>query len=739
MLYSSLLAYTLAVLFYPTVTLFSYPIAPGKAALVALLATVCFSAYEYFKNHSLPQLRAEPFAVMISLLFISSLVGAGYTLFSEDSYKYLILMVGASAFAVKQFFKIEVFSIRFLILAQLLISAAFLTYTRDSLIFSDDHPSFLYRFQLLKEHFPYIPFYNAQWNAGYSAREFFASGMLNVFFVAAPIIYLLADPDILNVYNLLIPYLYILVVPWSVYAAGILLGYQKQTAVLAALLSLAPSLGFFEWLLRYGTLGFAFSIGMAPLTYALIVKLVFSREIPSWAVVFGLIIVSFLLISWSLSGLIFVPAAILTFVKLGLERDGARFKKVCRFALLFALVNGPWIKVFIEESKVFSFVQGSSMPGSEVSNTPEKKVAAVSSNQTKAIKHLKFSRNKIHPLIVVLFIPALAFAIGAWSRGVLVATIIWLIFVSYAGEIYKPQLELKRMLLPAAFLLCIPVSEFILWIRERLEENLTRFSFKEGASIKIISLAGLFSLYGITIFTPLLAASAYSNRTSENFVLEPVEFRALARAMNEHAGEGRTFFSGFVLHELGSKTRLSQDGGHIAPLAFMSGKPLYASDFYHAKWSTVDPIPASYRKRQGEGIEEFFDLVNVTNVLTAKPDWVKYLESNPRYIEVFRGQRFRMFIRQVENPSYFLKGDGEVKHLGDGLEVIAKSKEIVLKFRSLPKLSPYPSSLGVRLERYFAFEEEVGKSKTQEVHFIKLIVPEELIHSKKPIKLSYWQ
>jgi len=83
--------------------------------------------------------------------------------------------------------------ITLLIATQALIAGVFISYADGRLLFSDDHPSFLYRLQLLMDEFPSIPFYNTEWNAGYSAREFFPSGVLNVFFLSAPILYFFGD------------------------------------------------------------------------------------------------------------------------------------------------------------------------------------------------------------------------------------------------------------------------------------------------------------------------------------------------------------------------------------------------------------------------------------------------------------------------------------------------------------------------------------------------------------------
>src|SRR5690606_34615165 len=72
-----------------------------------------------------------------------------------------------------------------------LLSGAFCWYfflqeAGAELLFSDDHSTFVYRLTILRDTFPYIPFYNPQWNAGLDARDSFATGVLNLFFLSMP-------------------------------------------------------------------------------------------------------------------------------------------------------------------------------------------------------------------------------------------------------------------------------------------------------------------------------------------------------------------------------------------------------------------------------------------------------------------------------------------------------------------------------------------------------------------------
>ena len=101
----------------------------------------------------------------------------------------------------------------------------FLSLTQNELLFTDDHPSFLFRLMQLKEFFPGIPFYNPLWNAGVEAREFFPSGILNVFFLFSPLIY---SFDLATHYNQGVAILLFMVVPALSGLAALIAGYGRR-------------------------------------------------------------------------------------------------------------------------------------------------------------------------------------------------------------------------------------------------------------------------------------------------------------------------------------------------------------------------------------------------------------------------------------------------------------------------------------------------------------------------------
>ena len=634
----------------------------SRTSLVATLLAVILFFVAYLRKIDLVCIFSAVQAAFIAFLFylFSEVMQRSFGFFVDARMQWMILAVGVITlstiwFIVSSTGRSDVFERLFswptLLFFQALIVVLFLQYTGDRAVFSDDHPSFWYRFHLLQQQFPYIPFYNADWEAGYSAREFFPSGILNVFFLTLPIWYLGVDFSTTNdlaVYNYLISYVFVFILPISVYFSASILGANRGAAIISALLSLGPTTGFFEWLLKYGTLGFCASVGLAPLVVALSIRFLFTLERPRIVDVVVLLIASYLCIAWTLSSFIFVPLVVYGLFRLRDVFAPNRRVVTIAFVLLFFVLNGPWLLTFFEESKVLSFVSKSSMPGVEqvhsvkpkVEQKIEKNNFVLFSAAKKQIKKLRQAIFKFNPLLVIFALPGLCFIRAGPRRSVLCLTILWLFVLSLLGEMLKPQLELKRMLIPAAFLLCIPVGIVLEnYLREGLERAMRLGRVKQR--LVYIPCAAL--IVGALFLSPINVAAVYQNRSDERYKLTPDLLGSLSEAIAEDGGDGRTFVLGFIVHDFGASNFYTPDGGHIAPLAAFSGKPMYAFDYYHSKWTTVDPIPRSFRDRGEEGIEEFLDLVNATAVVTFKREWYLYCrERADRYEQVFKQGVFRI-------------------------------------------------------------------------------------------------
>lgn len=635
----------------------------------------------------------------------------------------------------------QFFSLPLLLFFQIAIAILFIDLADGRIIFSDDHPSFWYRLLLLQRQFPQVPFYSTDWEAGYSAREFFASGLLNFYFITLPFWY--SGVDLTNIasaviYNYALLFVFVGVIPLSVYASVRLLRHSPMAATLAGLLALGPTLGYFEWLLKYGTLGFCCAVGFLPLAFSFLYRLAIAEDPPRKRDALGLLLSSFLCISWSPGVFAFVPVAILGLYRWRSTFAAQRRIPLAIFLIGFVCINAPWVKIFVEESKVFSFMSGSSLPGvgttteATVKKEPPHKTVAQRLNRLHSESRELFA--KVNPVILVLFLPGLIL-LPCTQRRVWLATMLWLLGLAFFGEEIKPQLEFRRMIIPAMFLACLPVALAVEKMIAELYAAFQQSHRRVGIAETGFWNACLVLLVGMVLLSPVTVAAVYQNRSDEQFRFAPENLGAFSQAINLYGGKGRVFFFGFILQELGASDYKSQDGGHIAILAALTGKPLYAHYYYHSRWETIDPVPRSYRARGETGIEEFLDLLNVTSVITFKKEWVQYCAKNPRYREVAQFDRFRIFTRTSEVNGFFLEGDGEVRELRDGIEVTAHSTTATLRYRYLPKLRPSTPQT-VTISPVKVFDEDTGANSSKPVEFIQLqIAPEQL---GKPFRLSYW-
>ena len=158
--------------------------------LAALPAAMLYAAARKglkFKAYHTPNkaLASAPYIFFSGfLLFLwSDAITRRFGFFLGTSMRMEVLYLGlaisifclcTTSIANSDFLSSRLFSLPVLFFFQALLTLLFIRYADGRMLFSDDHPCFLYRLQLLLEQFPNIPFYDIRWNGGYSAREFFA-------------------------------------------------------------------------------------------------------------------------------------------------------------------------------------------------------------------------------------------------------------------------------------------------------------------------------------------------------------------------------------------------------------------------------------------------------------------------------------------------------------------------------------------------------------------------------------
>jgi len=623
--------------------LFSNPLGPALALLVLFFSNWLTRSYNLFQG---PSIRGE--FILGALLMVP--------LLRINSARYWNWLV---------------------VCAVLMVSYSFLSTADGRVLFSDDNATFQYRLQLLKENFPSIPFYSPLWNSGIDARDFFATGALNAFILASPLIYLC---NVQECYNLIIVLLVIVLPTASTALAARTLHLAHPAPAFAALLALASTFAWYKWGLKYGTIGFVVSASLVPLSLALVSRFTDPDDPFPWSIAILTVCSISLMIMWSASGLVFIPA--LLFVLARVQRLYRSPTRIVATIMILAL-NLPWIIIFLNVSKVANFLKSEqatiSAPEIPISQSAEPRASAPGDFKTRAgtvssvhaLGLLRDAATGTNPLLLLLTIPGIAL-LPRRNRLLIGLTAIWLIALGSLGAMIKPQLELDRMLVMLALVAVLPTSV-------ALRKLFIDISPKIKAS-RFLSLGSIYLAGGILLTGPFVASAITSNRTLEQFHFASPLVGEITKAINAYGGAGRVLFSGFVLHQL--------EEGHLAPLVLSGGPPLIASTHVHNLWSYRQIIPKSYLDREPSGIPEYLDLQNVTAVIAHEPEWIDYFARRPAHFQrVWKGGKFVMYKRLKYIGNYFLEGNGQiVAQETNRVRFSLKTPNAILKFNYYPFL-----------------------------------------------------
>lgn len=544
----------------------------------------------------------------------------------------------------------------------LLFIICFLSESAARLLFADDHAVFIYRLSLLKNHFPQIPFYNPLWNAGIDARDFFATGALNSYFIFWPFI---ETFEVVTIYNYLILALLFGLAPAASFLAARLLRFSPLVCSIAALLAISSSTAWYVWALKYGTLGFITSISLLPIVLALAARILSNDDtISAWHA--GLLVLATtLMLLWSASGLALLPAIVcgLIFIK-------TVFKKThLRWALpLIIALNVPWIIVFLNISKVTDFLEKNHHTSTQAAISHIQ--IEVDPTQVVSSKPPSFGRIKSavfewarssNPLLVFFALPALLLLPDRRWRILWISSALGMLTLGSILYPIKPHMELQRFMAILNIALTVPVANIIAGIFLRAQNY--RISFA-ASSVFSFLIVGCISCMAMVL-----------NRSLDQYTFAEQPAFELAEQIKQHAGDGRTFFAGYVLQDL--------YGGHIAPLALWSQKPLLAYSYVHNTWSYADIIPKHMRDQGDTGIRDYHALYNASLIVAHEAKWIKYYRQRlEQYQELWSGAGFVIFKNLAFVNSYFLEGSGEIiEQSENSVRFKLNSERAVIKFR----------------------------------------------------------
>ncbi len=541
-----------------------------------------------------------------------------------------------------------------LLAAQVALTAAFFDYTRGGLLTRDDHPSFLYRFYLAREMFPRFVFYNPEWNGGYLATEFVATGAMSPFLLALPFAYL---GRIERLYAWGVPYFFVGLLPWLFFVALRSLRVSRAGAALGGLLALCPTTVVFLYSLLYGVYPFVISCTFAVVAVALFIRIFLDGEARLVSVL-ALVGATSVCLFWPLGALILLPI-IPAFLVVAPRLDAKGWAWAVVVVTLLVGVNLPWIHALASfgDSARFVVEQRSQIMTSGI-------------QWAGAARALWRVIEQVHPLSLVLAPAGILIAAkrsGA-SRGrwlLLAALIVWNLLVAVLGVQVKEQMALERFSVSFALFAAAGAT---LALGRLVDGPRERWRTAVGALVLAVLFMGT-----------LNAAHYYQNRGRYRFRLLPADIeRTLAVVRESCPSNRRVLVPGFSLHWFG--------GGHIAALPFLTGRSFVGNDLYHRR-DYSDAVPRKYRR--GEAFGEFLDLYNVGCVLTWSEPWADRVVRYPQASLVHDEGWLKLFFIAGES-NYFLRGHGRVTERLGGLVVETVDDDVVIKYRFTPGLRAIP-------------------------------------------------
>jgi len=630
---------------------------------VALLALpLLFYAFYRFRAEDRPiSLDTGGFALGLFLIFFSNWLENRFSLLGGAAIRGEVLVLTIAATLLVPRARITLIYCA-AVLAPILMIWSFSHVAAGRVIFSDDHSVMIYRLNLLKQNFPNIPHYNPLWNAGLDARDFFATGILNVYFFFYPLIQFF---PVDHVYNIIVGLCAFALLPLSIYGATRLIGHGSLAAAIASLVAVCSNLLWYRWVLKYGALGFVFSACVLPLVVALFYRFAFRSEPARRSETFLLVISSCLMLFWSPTALFLAPLAIV--LALQARRVFAR-KDAWITAILVAALTLPWVAVFVSVSGVSSFVTAPAVTSQvELKDQREASIARALKggkallDPSSVVSSIREFGSEASPLLIVFGLPGLILLASRSARIVFCVLMLWLLLLGTIGNAIKPQLELDRALIVLGLLLSIPTAVAI--------ESLIKKPIDRCYQSVLPSIA-----CGFLLSSVFATCNVISNRSVENYSFAEEIVSLLPDAITRFGGDGRTVFPGFILHEF--------NNAHIAPIALMTGHPIVASSPFHNLWWYTELVPKEFLARGEEGIEQYFELMNTSSIVTHEPRWRSYFIARPDvYTLKWRHQSFSLFSRNRSQASYILDGNAEIKSQNShSLSLLVESPRVVIKF-----------------------------------------------------------
>ncbi len=480
-----------------------------------------------------------------------------------------------------------------LIVGQAACAFALLHKTGGLAVYSDDHPSFMFRLSEFWGAFPWRENYVPYWNAGVVNSVLVSSGTTGYAWAAAPLWWLF-EPHVVYTYALIA--VQIVAVPWMTVWALRTMGLGTEGALAGGILSLAAHRLFFVWVLHFGTAGAGLSWAMMPAALAFLYAIAVRRRATPAAAT-GLVVSMFFLAQWPPSMVVGVPFVILVL---------ASWRRWWPSRARWVLIGGGVIIMALLAHTLVAAALGKELLQYTLSS-PEK-FQGIQSVLARFYRTVGLVIVELHPLCAIFGIAGVWVMPWKRLRRWVGLTLLTLALTFSIGPEVAPRLQLERMVVVCGILAIVPTA---CWLR--------RIWNARGPSAALIQ-AMVLALLLCSLET---SSRIYANQGFAPYrVIKPSVGQLAAWIQTHVPVDGRVLFAGTAVHAYG--------GGHVAYLPILADREMMACDYYGFPEGMVemDYPPVASRTRPG-GMHGFMQLHGVTHVVTCRQNYIDAFRSDP--------------------------------------------------------------------------------------------------------------
>jgi hypothetical protein len=493
-------------------------------------------------------------------------------------------------------------------------------------IYSDDHPSFLYRLWLIGQSFPRLENYVPQWCAGTVEMTPILTGAWIPGILFLPV-WAFTLPH--ELYTPLFGILYLGVVPLLIAGSIRMLGGSRTAALCGAALSVIPTRDFTLWLLNFGTIGANFAMVLTIPISALLYRILFQKGGLGSAV--ALTVCILLLALWPLSPFMALPmvVAVILHAKCLTRRS---------FGWLVFVVICAGLPLLVYYRAVLT--------GGEILGEAGHGVGLEALTLDRLVQGFTLLQQhsvRGHPLLVFMGLAGgltlLRNPLRSWTISILAC------FILLGGwaDALMPGYQLYRLGIPMVFAAIPPA---ILAVDTCIHLN---------KSLPTVLLALLVAVFPASAWNSVFI---FSRQGHEFYFPLPNSLLQLGELIHrEQTRPGRVLLTGGVGEEYG--------GGHIGYLAVLFEREMLGNAYAHNQnpaWQAGTP-PAALPETP-ESFRTFVDTFAASILVAIQDEWREFLNAHPDQYEpageIVDGSTRYSVYRVVDPPGFFIEGSGRV-------------------------------------------------------------------------------